>query len=1370
MELYIGDRTSIATDDRSVAMPVISSPIRPASPGRTNGEWQNLAAFAALKADGSVVAWGSPYHGGDSSAVASQLSSGVSQIFSSPGAFAALKADGSVVTWGSPYFGGDSSAVASQLSSGVSQVFSAGYAFAALKKDGSVVTWGANSNRDESFDHYGVGGGDSSAVASQISSGVSQIFSSLGAFAALKADGSVDTWGSSDFGGDSSAVASQISSGVSQIFSTQGVFAALKADGSVVTWGSPYVGGDSSAVASQLSSGVSQIFSAVDAFAALKTDGSVVTWGSPDFGGDSSAVASQISSGVSQIFSSTGAFAALKSDGSVVTWGTIIGGDSPAVASQLSSGVSQIFSTVTAFAALNAFAALKVDGSLVTWGAKGGDSRAVASQISSGVSQIFSNGYAFAALKEDGSVVAWGDLHVDYDRLLDYDANDYYGFLGSDVKAALLYPALFGYAFFGSNGGNSSAVASQLSSGVSHIFSTSIAFAALKADGSVVTWGNRVMGGDSSTVAGQLNSGVSKIFSTRGAFAALKDDGSVVTWGGLDRGVKSAQAVAGQLRSGVSQIFSNGYAFAALKTDGSVVTWGDIIYDNYNAGGSSYQVSSQLQSDVSQIFSTEAAFAALKNDGSVVTWGWVYAGGDSSAVASQLSSDVSQIFSNRRAFAALKGDGSVVTWGDSGGGGSSYKVSSQLQSGVSQIFSTQAAFAALKADGSVVTWGDSGQGGDSSAVAGQLSSAISQIFSTESAFAALKADGSVVTWGNNGRGGDISAVASQLSSGVSQIFSTEAAFAALKNDGSVVTWGNSGVGGDSSAVASQLRSGVIRIFSTEAAFAALKADGSVVTWGFSEAGGDSRAVASQLRSGVSQIFSNHGAFAALKADGSVVTWSSSGLGGDSRAVASQLSSGVVGFANPFTDDWLVGTASAAISLAVDAALIREDGSGNLVYAFSRTGDTSNALDVYYSIAGTADGADYSGATPGSGKFITFAAGSATATLAIDPTADNTIEADETIAISLIPGDGYTIATTTAIQATIQNDDTSRLSHTQSAAGTDSFSLHASGGSRSRLKISLSALDLKTPYDLAVFSVDDPQGRIHGIEPSDPAYTQAALARAENVFSVINTIPQGFDPLSGSRVLEFDSGAHLRFLLLANDTLDHASQNPAASASILFSSSNHLAIAGPGYDQFSLSWKDGQGQETLKDLVVKIEATDEPITTGANLQDNKQGEVLDLSAVVPAKQVQASFVVNREAGYNNVVGFYPISDRQGTIRDPITGTSLKPGQLGYREAALRNRMATGDLQAANQSTATSLSLLPAGAILAPFILANGLPEHLLDANPANDTPVYFPFLAANHDGVDHIRLLADNTFGFEDLAGGGDLDYNDLIVKTTVTIL
>jgi hypothetical protein len=176
---------------------------------------------------------------------------------------------------------------------------------------------------------------------------------------------------------------------------------------------------------------------------------------------------------------------------------------------------------------------------------------------------------------------------------------------------------------------------------VTQIFSTEYAFAALRTDGSVVTWGDSYYGGDSSGVAAALNGtvDVTQIFSTEYAFAALRTDGSVVTWGVSYYGGNSS-AVAAALNGtvDVTQIFSTGAAFAALRTDGSVVSWGDSRY-----GADSSAVASQLDGsiDVTQIFSTEYAFAALRADGSVVTWGDNSRGGDSSAVASQLTNVVS---------------------------------------------------------------------------------------------------------------------------------------------------------------------------------------------------------------------------------------------------------------------------------------------------------------------------------------------------------------------------------------------------------------------------------------------------------------------------------------------------------------------------------------------------------------------------------------------------------------------------------------------------------------------------------------------------------------------------------------------------------
>ena len=165
------------------------------------------------------------------------------------------------------------------------------------------------------------------------------------------------------------------------------------------------------------------------------------------------------------------------------------------------------------------------------------------------------------------------------------------------------------------------------------------AFAAIREDGLVVTWGEPNGGGDSSEVQAQLTR-VQQIQSTDSAFAALRDDGTVVTWGDRHDGGDSRQ-VQEQLTR-VRQIQATQDAFAALRYDGTVVTWGDRL------DGASRQVQEQL-TQVQQIQATCAAFAAVRRDGSVVTWGDRDCGGDSSRVQDQLTS-VKQIQATQLAF------------------------------------------------------------------------------------------------------------------------------------------------------------------------------------------------------------------------------------------------------------------------------------------------------------------------------------------------------------------------------------------------------------------------------------------------------------------------------------------------------------------------------------------------------------------------------------------------------------------------------------------------------------------------------------------------------------------------------------------------
>ncbi|CAE8625218.1 unnamed protein product, partial [Polarella glacialis] len=425
----------------------------------------------------------------------------------------------------------------------------------------------------------------------------------------------------------------------------------------------------------------------------------------------------------------------------------------------------------------------------------------------------------------------------------------------------------------------------------SFIYSQRQAFAAIKADGSVVTWGGGAYrgsagrGGESLASAPLLTKGVVKVCGISKAFAAITEDGSVVTWGDAGWGGDSS-AVAPFLTEGVVQVSRSSKAFAAITMDGSVVAWGSAA-----CGGDSSAVAPFLTEGVVQVCGGSKAFVAVKKDGSVVTWGSAACGGDSSAVAPLLTEGVAHVCANHIAFVAIKADGSVVTWGDAdwgGRGGDSSAAAPLLTEGVAQVCGSRKAFAAIKADSSVATWGSAACGGDSSAVAPLLTECVVQVCGSSKAFAAIKADGSVVTWGDAGCGGDSSAVAPLLTEGVVQVCGSCKAFAAITMDGSVVAWGSADWGGDSSAVAPLLTEGVVQVCGSSKAFAAIKADRSVVTWGSAACGGDSSAVAPLLRDGVVQVCASLFAFAAIKVDGSVVTWGNAHSGGDSSAVAPLL--------------------------------------------------------------------------------------------------------------------------------------------------------------------------------------------------------------------------------------------------------------------------------------------------------------------------------------------------------------------------------------------------------------------------------------------------------------------------------------------------
>ena len=162
--------------------------------------------------------------------------------------------------------------------------------------------------------------------------------------------------------------------------------------------------------------------------------------------------------------------------------------------------------------------------------------------------------------------------------------------------------------------------------------------------------------------------------------------------------------------------------------------------------------------------------------------------------------------------------------------------------------------------------------------------------------------------------------------------------------------------------------------------------------------------------------------------------------------------------------------------------------------------------------------------------------------------------------------------------------------------------------------------------------------------------------------------------------------------------------------------------------------------------------------------------LDLQAVIASQQshqplldlrftplvdqaVLATLFVAREAMYTNVLGFYRVLDREGRVRDPDSGALLSPGDPRYNAVALAASNRVTELQQirvpGRAGTLPPRSvILQEDGLLAPFVEVQGL--------------TYFAYARANPDRLTHIRVLGQNLFGVEDLLGGGDLDFNDII--------
>ncbi|MEO1376139.1 MAG: DUF4114 domain-containing protein, partial [Cyanobacteria bacterium J06635_10] len=183
----------------------------------------------------------------------------------------------------------------------------------------------------------------------------------------------------------------------------------------------------------------------------------------------------------------------------------------------------------------------------------------------------------------------------------------------------------------------------------------------------------------------------------------------------------------------------------------------------------------------------------------------------------------------------------------------------------------------------------------------------------------------------------------------------------------------------------------------------------------------------------------------------------------------------------------------------------------------------------------------------------------------------------------------------------------------------------------------------------------------------------------------------------------------------------------------------------------------------KTLTINVTDVLDTPTIRTVTENGNDMEIIDLTGN-PGQTVIANFEIDRDAAYDSNVYFYKVDSDNGNIGN------LTPDDSGYLQTALNNVVNPDfGLNATQDATSTTGSFsLTGGDILGIVIVADGTLEQA-KSNINSVEGVYLSYMGAgastDNGTFDHIRFNSTtSTFEFEDLANGGDQDFDDLKVK------
>lgn len=846
------DTANYTTTTASIAL-LVSSSSRPitliAPPSTYDGnaksyavsQMSHLAAGSAhslaIKADGTVVAWGSNSDGQTN--VPANLS-GVVQVAAGYDHSLALKADGSVVGWGkndkcqrtniqgyfAPFTGYSSlsplvlEAPEPEITNGIA-VAGGGRLSLVLKADGTVAAIGMKDNGSSmptTQEH-------ALTVPSGLV-GVTAIAAGWDHALALKSDGTVVAWDGNQYG--ESTVPEGLS-GVASIAAGQDHSLALKSDGTVVAWGRNHLG--QCTVPGSLT-GVMAIACGDHESYALKQDGSVVYWGSP---GSGQAVSR--GSGVIAISAGAGHLLMLKSDGSMIGWGQNASGQTSiptAVATgpgNFSFSYSYVGRAGTNYEATSIAPTQAGNYTLTVTSTDPNFSssktvdftiaKATSTLTSQPIPAIITEGQSLSAASLEGGSASVSGTFA-------FSLPSYVPQAGTSTQGVTFTPA---------DSANYLTVTTSVTVLVQGANAATPAITSLPS-ASAITLGQQL--GTSTLSGGGASVPGTFVFASRFIAPNPGPASQSVTF--VPDDIANFKAVTFLVPVTV-------YDGIVSPLNLTLIPPPSLSYDG--------KAKSFFASKAQFISMGSYHWTAVKSDGTVDARGSVNDLGQTTVPAGL--SGVVAVDSGGDATLALKADGTVTAWGDNAYGAAA--VPADLTNAVA-VSTSGFHSLALRSDGTITAWGDNTH--SATILPAGLTNIVAVSAGTRHSLA-LKSDGTVVAWGSP------NTVPSDLS-GVVAISAGEGNSMALKSDGTVVAWGDNGDG------KSTVPNGLVNVVGISAGryhSVALKADGTVVAWGrdtvFDPNATSINLVPSTLKDVVA-ISAGYNQTSALKADGSVVRW------------------------------------------------------------------------------------------------------------------------------------------------------------------------------------------------------------------------------------------------------------------------------------------------------------------------------------------------------------------------------------------------------------------------------------------------------------------------------------------------------------------